>query len=168
MHDQAHGVVELLVLGESTMAALVCQNPDTGEDEALDGGVCSPGRESKVDIWEQGDVCHGEVDKGREVEIIADNVCHRAEDRRLEAMRRNCIVNFLHGEGRQLELIAIEIEVLGFFGSHGCWSRCIVNEGGKEGEEKRLETWGFIFAHNGGALQFIFSTLFAHGPRPET
>ena len=160
MHDQAHGVVELLVLGESTMAALVCQNPDAGKDEALDGGVCSPGCESKVDIWEQGDVCHGEVDEGREVEVIADNVCHGAEDRGLEAMRRNCIVDLLHGEGRQLELIAIEIEVFGFFGSHGCWSHCIVNGGKKENRrDLRLEALA-LRLHFAGAVQFIFLNPF--------
>lgn len=77
-------------------------------------------------------------------------------------------MNLLHGEGRQLELIAIEIEVLGFFGSHGCWSHCIVNEGGK-GEEKRRDLrLEALSLPTSGALQFIFSTLFAHGPRPET
>lgn len=131
VHDQAHGVIELLVLGESTVAALVCQNPDTGEDEALDGGVCNPGRESKVDIGEERDICHGKVDECREVEVVADNVCHRSEDGRLEAMWRNCVVDLLHGEGRQFELVAIEIEVFGFFRSHCCWSHDCRDEGEK-------------------------------------
>lgn len=76
VHDQAHGVIELLVLGEPAMAALVCQNPDASEDETLDSGVRNPGRESKVGIGEQRDICDGEVDESREVEIIADDVCH--------------------------------------------------------------------------------------------
>lgn len=76
VHDQAHGVIELLVLGESTVSALVCQDPDAGEDETLDGGVCNPGRESKVDIGEERDIRHGEVDEGRQVAVVADHVCH--------------------------------------------------------------------------------------------
>lgn len=62
MHDQAHGVVELLGLGECAVAALVRQDPNTSEDEALHSGVCNPGCESKVDIREERDVGDGEVD----------------------------------------------------------------------------------------------------------
>ncbi len=62
VHDQAHGVIELLVLGEAAVAALVCQDPDAGEDEALDGGVRNPGGESKIDVGEERDECDCEVD----------------------------------------------------------------------------------------------------------
>lgn len=76
MHDQAHGVVQLLALGESTVPALVCQDPYSCEDEALHRCVCDPGGESKVWVREKGDVGDGEVDEGGEVEVIAHNVCH--------------------------------------------------------------------------------------------
>lgn len=76
MHDQTHGIIELLGLRKGAMAALVCQNPDTGEDETLDGGVCNPGCESKVDIGQERNVGNGEVDQGGEVEVIANDVCH--------------------------------------------------------------------------------------------
>ncbi|PBP27062.1 hypothetical protein BUE80_DR001978, partial [Diplocarpon rosae] len=48
VHDEAHGVVEVLVLGEGAVAALVGQDPDAGEDEALHGGVGHPGGEAQL------------------------------------------------------------------------------------------------------------------------
>ena len=76
MHDQSHGPIELLALGEGTMPAFVCQDPDTGKDESLDGSVSYPSCESSVDIGDEGDIGDGEVDQGRNVEEIADDVCH--------------------------------------------------------------------------------------------
>lgn len=99
VHDEAHGVVELLRFGEGAVSALVCKNPNAGEDEALNGSICSPSREAKIDIGEERNVGDGEVDKGREVEVIAEHVCHRTGDRGFETVCWNGIVDFLHGEG---------------------------------------------------------------------
>ncbi len=115
MHDQSHGIVQLLGLGEGAMAAFVGENPDAGEDESLDGGVCNPRGESEVDVREERDEGDGEVDQGGEVEVIADDVGHGAEDRGLEAVCWNGIVDLLHGEVGQFELIAVEIDMLWFF-----------------------------------------------------
>lgn len=62
------------------MAALVGEDPDTGENETLDGGVGCPGCESKVRVGEERDVGYSEVDEGCEVEVIADDVGHGAKD----------------------------------------------------------------------------------------
>lgn len=112
MHDETHRVIELLRFGEGTMPALVCQNPDTGENEPLNSGVCDPGCESKVGIGKERNVGDCEVDQGGEVEVVADHICHRSKNGRFEAMGGNGIVNLLHGEGRQLEGIAMEVEML--------------------------------------------------------
>ena len=95
------------------MAALVCEDPDTGEYEALHGGVCNPCCESEVDAGEERDVGDCEVDQDGEIEVIADNICHGAQNGRLEAVRRDCIVDLLHGEGGELELIPMQIEMFG-------------------------------------------------------
>lgn len=56
VHDPAHHVVELAVHGESAMAALVSQNPDTGADEALNVTVGHPGGSAQPVVLDLGDV----------------------------------------------------------------------------------------------------------------
>lgn len=119
MHDQSHGPIEVLVLGESAVAAFVGENPDAGEDEALDGGICYPGCEAKILIGEEMDVVYGQVDEGGCVEGIAYDVGHAAEDGGFEAVGGDGIVDFLHGEMGEFEGVAIEIEMLGFWLCHG-------------------------------------------------
>ncbi len=99
MHDQTHRPVEFLRFRESAMSTLVCQNPDAGEDKALYRCVRCPGEKSEVGTGEQRDVGGSEVDEDRGVEKVSDDICHRAEYRRLEAVRRDSIVDLLHGEG---------------------------------------------------------------------
>ena len=76
MHDQSHSPVQLLVLAECSMSALVCQNPNAGENEALNGGIRNPGCKSEVWVGEEGNIGNGEVDKSRDVKVIADDICH--------------------------------------------------------------------------------------------
>ena len=76
MHDQSHGPIQSLVLGKGAVSTLVCQNPNTGKDESLHGGVCYPAESAKVwggEVWNVG---FGEIDEGRGVEEVADDVCH--------------------------------------------------------------------------------------------
>lgn len=122
VHDQSHGPVQLLRLGEGTVAAFVGENPDTGEDESLDGGVRNPCGKSQVGIWDQGNICDGEVDEDGQVEVIADDIGHRPNDRRPEAVCGNGVVDLLHGEGRQFEFIAVEVDMLWLLGC--CHLRC--------------------------------------------
>lgn len=76
MHDQTHGPIELLRFGEGPMATLVCQNPDTGEDETLYCRIRNPCEESKVRVGEERDVCGRKIDQGGGVAEVSDNVCH--------------------------------------------------------------------------------------------
>ena len=82
------------------MAALVGKNPDPGEDEALHRRVRSPRQESEIWVGEERDVCGRKVDEDGGVEEVSHDVCHRPEDRGLETVCRNGIVDLLHGEGR--------------------------------------------------------------------
>lgn len=111
VHEQSHDVVELAGLGECTVAALVGENPDTGEDESLEDGVASPGNAASVHVWNVRNVSGGVGEDG-DVEVVADNVCHRADVGWLEAVCWNSIVDLLHGVARQLELIAKLVNVL--------------------------------------------------------
>jgi len=130
VHDKTHGVVEVFRLGEGAVAALVCEDPDAGEDEALHGGVGCPGGEAEVGVGEEGDVGHGQVDEDGEVEVVADDVGHGAEDGGLEAPGWDGVVDFLHGEGGEFEDIAVEVEMGQLFcwdgglrGRSSCWCR---------------------------------------------
>lgn len=55
VHEPAHEVVEPLVNGEGTVAALVSQNPNTGEDETLDVTVGDPGGGTQGRVGDLGD-----------------------------------------------------------------------------------------------------------------
>ena len=111
VHDQSHDVVELAGLGESTVAALVGENPDTGENESLEDGVASPGNAASVHVGDVGDVGGGVGEDG-DVEVIADDVGHRANVGWLEAVCRDSIVNLLHGVARELKLVTKLVNVL--------------------------------------------------------
>lgn len=76
MHDQTHGPVEFLRFRECAMSALVCQDPDAGEDEALESGVRSPCEESEIGVGKERDVCGGRIDEDGGVEEVADNIGH--------------------------------------------------------------------------------------------
>ena len=111
VHDQSHDVVELAGLGESTVTALMGENPDTGENESLKDGVASPSDAASVHVWNVGDVGGGVGEDGN-VEIVADNISHGADVGWLEAVCWDSIVDLLHGVARQLELIAKLVNVL--------------------------------------------------------
>ena len=96
------------------MAAFVREDPDACEDEALHRGVGGPGCESQVGVGEEWDVGYGEVDQRAEVEEVACDVGHAAEDGGFEAVGWDGVVDFFHGEGREFEDIAVEIDMLGF------------------------------------------------------
>lgn len=76
MHDETHGPIQALVLGEGTVAALMSQDPDASKDEALNGGVGDPSSGSQVDGGQHRNVGDGEVDQSTEVEEVAGHICH--------------------------------------------------------------------------------------------
>lgn len=130
VHDQAHDIVEALVLAEGTVSALVCQNPDTGEDEALEDRVGCPGGPTRVDVGDVLDVGGG-VAEGGHVEVVANHVGHGAEDGGLEAVCWDGVVNHLHGVGGQLKDLASLGDVLSLFrGSSIGGASCGSHDGG--------------------------------------
>jgi hypothetical protein len=115
VHDKTHDVVEFLVLAESAVSALVCQDPDPGEHESLDHGVGGPGDAARVGVGDVLDVGGG-VGEGGEVEVVAHHVGHGAEDGGLEAVRWDGVVDHLHGVGGQLKDLAVLVDVLSLLG----------------------------------------------------
>ncbi len=111
VHDHSHNSVKLQGFGEGSMAALVGENPDAGEDESLEDGVCCPGDAAGVLVWDVLDVGGGVREDG-DVEVVANNVGHGANDGRFEAVLWDSIVDLLHGVRRQLELVAELVDVL--------------------------------------------------------
>lgn len=79
MHDPAHHVVELAVHGESAMAALVSQNPDTGADEALDVTVDHPGGGTQPVVLDLRNVGQGKVAKSKSLSIVTNDIGHGDE-----------------------------------------------------------------------------------------
>lgn len=75
VHDHSHDVVESDRLGESAVTALVGQNPDAGEDEALEDRVTCPCNATSELVWNVLDVGGGIGEDG-DVEVVTDNVCH--------------------------------------------------------------------------------------------
>ena len=98
VHDQAHCPIQLLGLGEGAVSALVRKDPDAGEDEALHGRVRSPCQESEIGTGELRDEREREDDKDGGVEVVSHDVGHGAQDRGLEAVCGDGIVDLLHGE----------------------------------------------------------------------
>jgi len=124
VQEQAHDVVELAALAERPVPALVRQDPDPREHEALDHRVGRPCDAAGVLVRDVLDVGR-DVDEDGDVEVVAEDVGHGAQRRRLEAVRRDRVVDHLHGVGRQLEDVAVLINVLLLGGrgrGGGCWS----------------------------------------------
>jgi hypothetical protein len=77
-------------------------------------------------------------------------------------------VDFLHGEGRQFELIAMEIEVFGFFRGHCCWSHGVVIEREEEGRRTLRLYHGCKYRIRGRSIYFFSQPFSGHGPRPDS
>lgn len=84
--EPSHDVVDHLVGGESTVAALVGQDPETGAEQALDEAVADPhsSLQSRVlDLW---DVSQARPRPGRDQDQVASQVSERSGIRLLEAL----------------------------------------------------------------------------------
>lgn len=91
----AGDVVDLVVQGEGAVAALVAQDPDAGADEALDEAVDHPGGDAEVRVGDGGDEGEGSPDEGGHHGQVAEDVVVRGDQRRLEAMGGNSILDGL-------------------------------------------------------------------------
>lgn len=93
---QSNGVVEALAFGEGTMPAFMCELPQARKDEALREGINNPS--SIPQVWGRDvvDLRAQRHQRAHESEI-AQHVEQGEESIRTEAMRRNGVVDLLHG-----------------------------------------------------------------------
>lgn len=87
-HPADH-VVQLLVLGEGTMAALVTQNPDTGANETLDEAVNHPGGTADDGVLNGGDVGESSPHEGGHHGVVPEDIVEGRPERRLKAVSGN-------------------------------------------------------------------------------
>lgn len=95
VQEPADNVVELGVLGEGTVAALVSQDPDAGADEALEEAVGHPGGEAIPRVGDSGDVGQGCPDEGGDHGEVTEDIVEGGDERGLEAVLGNGIANGL-------------------------------------------------------------------------
>lgn len=88
-------IVDLAVEREGTVAALVSQDPDAGAEESLDEAVDHPGSDAEGRVGDAGDVCEGGPDEGRNHGKIAEDIVVGCEERGLEAVRGDGILDGL-------------------------------------------------------------------------
>lgn len=88
-------MVEPAVLGEGTVARLMSQFPDAGEDGALgEGGGC-PGSEAEMGTLDVGDL-GGEKGEGECEDEVAEYVGYRGEGVGMEAVGWDGGLDFFH------------------------------------------------------------------------
>lgn len=100
--DKARSVVECFGGGEGAVPALVGQFPDAGEKEALDDGICYPCADTES-VRRQTRNLRGNAEQNANEEEISEDVEEREEGVSLEAVRWDCVVDFLHGVGGRCE-----------------------------------------------------------------
>lgn len=86
MRKEAHDVVEARVLGESTVAGFVAQDPDASADQALDEAVDDPGNGADGGIGDHGDTLDRSVSQDTYHDVVTDDVAHGDEGGGLEAV----------------------------------------------------------------------------------
>lgn len=93
--NPADNVVEPRVSRESTVAALVRQDPDACADQALEVAVQSPGAVAERSGGDQGDVLPGEVAEPKGHGEVPEEVGHGDPDARAEAVVGDGVANGL-------------------------------------------------------------------------
>jgi hypothetical protein len=88
-------IVDLAVEREGTVAALVSQDPDAGAEKSLDEAVDHPGSDTEGRVGDAGDVCEGGPDEGRNHGKVAEDIVVGCEERGLEAVRGDGILDGL-------------------------------------------------------------------------
>lgn len=89
MEDEPHGVVEEGVVGEGVVAALVGDDPDAGEDAALEDPVQRPGGKAERGGWNGRDEVKGEEEEDGGDEEIVEDVGEGTGNGAVEAVRRD-------------------------------------------------------------------------------
>jgi hypothetical protein len=93
----ADDIVDALVRGEGTVAALVREDPDAGAGATLEEAVEDPGDDAEGERGEVIDL-QGEVEEDPGVDEVADYVGAGDEEGAIEAVRGDGIADFLEGE----------------------------------------------------------------------
>ena len=96
VEEPAHDTVEVIVYGESTVPALVPQDPDAHADETLDVAVDNPGRGAPDRVRDLRDVGQSSPRQPAGHEQIPNDIAHRDPCGRLEAVSRDGISNGLN------------------------------------------------------------------------
>lgn len=105
VEEPSDDVVELAVSREGTVAALVAQDPDTSAHEALNKAVDHPGGDAQPLVRDGGNVGQGSPDEGGHHGKVAEDIVEGGEERGLEAVGGDGILDGLDiGELRLLLL----------------------------------------------------------------
>ena len=135
-------VVDKTGVGESTGAALVGNNPDTGSEKTLKNGVHAPEESSHRS---GGDVLGGDkvvpdAESGGKADEIAEDVGVSFQGRSLEAVLGDSIVDVLDGEIRGSELVAVGVEefAIAGLGLVGVYRRERGERGRRGGRSRRI------------------------------
>lgn len=89
VHEPAHEVVEALVHREGAVAALMGQDPQAGEDEALHVAVRDPGGGAVQLVLDLGDEGQGGPAQTKGQRVVAQDIAHGPRGGRLKAVRGN-------------------------------------------------------------------------------
>lgn len=89
VHEPAHEVVEALVDREGAVAALVSQNPDTRENQALNIAVGDPGGSAPHLVLNLGDVGQSSPAETKGQGVVAEDIAHGPRRGGLETVGRN-------------------------------------------------------------------------------
>jgi hypothetical protein len=118
VENPAGDIVDEARVGESTVATLVSDDPKTGAEETLENGVDGPETSAGGGA---GDVLGGHVvvpdaEGGGKENNVAKDISVSLEGGTLEAVLGDGIVDFLDGEIRDLELVAVGVKHNTIFG----------------------------------------------------
>jgi hypothetical protein len=112
VENPANGVVEGLGGREGLVTTLVCNNPKTGTEQALEDGVEGPETSSNGgggNVLGSNKVV-SKSESGSEADNVAGNVVETGGSGALEAVSRDSITDLLDGVVGDLELVAVGID----------------------------------------------------------
>lgn len=118
VEDPAGDVVDKARVGESTVATLVSDDPETGTEKTLENSVDSPETSaggSARDVL-GGHIVVPDAKGGSKKDNVAEDVSVSLESGALEAVLGDGIVDLLDGEVGNLELVAIGVKHNTIFG----------------------------------------------------
>lgn len=97
MENEADGVIKPLVVAEGVVAALMGDDPDAGEDAALDSPVDWPGQERERPREEM-EVMGSHIIEAEGYGEVVNDVGERARQRTVETVRRQGLLDLTHRE----------------------------------------------------------------------